>query len=639
MKKPIHKSLRELLVAVVIRIMGVRVFGKHLFVNRYTKKIPGFSKLVKIFELKTLANHIKHEREVDYKNWLKHNIPNEKELINQRKLQKTLKKRPLISIIVPTYNTEPKHLRACIESVISQTYQNWELCIADDASKSSEVVEVIQQAAAEDSRIKYTVRKQNGHICKASNSALKLAKGEFVALLDHDDVLWPNALFEVVSALNKNPSADFIYTDEDKIDESGKHHMDPFFKPDWSPEFLRSINYITHFAVIKKSLVSKAGNFRPGFEGAQDWDLFLRISRLTNNIVHVPKVVYSWRKSSNSTAQVQTVKNYAYVSQEKALKDDIEARGLSAKLSWQIPMFMWRVDYELQKEALVSIVIPTKNQIGFIRQCLDSLYKKTTYTNFEIIVVDTGSDDKAVWEYYEECKRTYGKLTIVNWNEQPFNFSSACNAGAEQAKGEYLLFLNNDTEVISETWIEDMLGYAEQEEIGIVGCKLYYPDRRLQHAGIILGVGGQNGTPGIAGHFFPAFVDEPPQDPAQPLYMGGARNFCAVTAACFMLSKEKFEAVGGFDPVFRIAFNDVDLCLKVHDHGWRNVFLPHVKLYHHESVSVGQPGSKQRDLDVFAREIQLMLKKWKTLIDDDPYYHPVFRRDVASARLRTVKSD
>jgi GT2 family glycosyltransferase len=314
------------------------------------------------------------------------------------------------------------------------------------------------------------------------------------------------------------------------------------------------------------------------------------------------------------------------------LHDDISARGLKVELSWQIPFSMWRVDYKIDKSPLVSIIIPTKDQADVLRQCLSSIAEKTTYKNLETIIVDTGSVKEETWRLYDEYKQPLN-LKIVKW-DKPFNFSSVCNFGGDHSRGEYLLFLNNDTEVITPNWIEDMLGYAIQKDIGAVGCKLYYPDGKLQHGGIILGVGGQKGTPGIAGHFFPAYKEEPTQDPGQLLYDGGTRNFAAVTAACLMVSKAKFDKVNGFDTKFRIAFNDVDFCLELLKSGLRNVYLPHVQLYHHESISIGKPGAKQRDLEVFAKEIDMMLRKWRRLIVNDPYYHPEFRRDVASARLK-----
>jgi GT2 family glycosyltransferase len=634
-KNRIKKTLKPILRPFLgpgLKVLHLKLFNHHIFVNKYTRRIPVFNRTFEHIQSRMLFIESRKEREADYKKWFKKNFPREHELKKQCETAARLKQKPLISLIMPTYNTKPVHLRAAIESVIRQTYQNWELCMADDASTNQKVRDIIERYAAKDKRIKYVFRQDNGHICEASNSALKLASGKYIALLDHDDWLWPNALFEMVQCINRNPNAKLIYSDEEKIDEEGKKHSEPFFKPDWSPEFLRSINYITHFAVLDRKLVHEVGAFRKGYEGAQDWDLFLRISRETDQIYHVPKVIYSWRKTEASTANQPSAKDYAYVNQERALHDDISARGLKVELSWQIPFSMWRVDYKIDKSPLVSIIIPTKDQADVLRQCLSSIAEKTTYKNFETIIVDTGSVKEETWRLYDEYKQPLN-LKIVKW-DKPFNFSSVCNFGADHSSGEYLLFLNNDTEVITPNWIEDMLGYALQKDIGAVGCKLYYPDGKLQHGGIILGVGGQKGTPGIAGHFFPAFKEEPTQDPGQLLYDGGTRNFAAVTAACLMVSKAKFDKVNGFDTKFRIAFNDVDFCLELLKSGLRNVYLPHVQLYHHESISIGKPGAKQRDLEVFAKEIDMMLRKWRRLIVNDPYYHPEFRRDVASARLK-----
>jgi O-antigen biosynthesis protein len=634
-KSFLQRTLKRILVPMVgpvLRVAHLKIFGKHVFINKYTRRVPVYSKLIKLLDSRIGAARVREERQREYIVWFRHHYPKAKDQAAQASEAERFKVKPLVSVLTPTYNTDINHLRECIESVINQSYDNWELCIADDKSSDGRVREVIEEYAAKDARIKFVFRPTNGHICEATNSALELATGEYIALLDHDDFLWPNALYEVVKVINEHPKAEFIYSDEDKIDETGEKHIEPFFKPDWSPEFLRSINYITHFAVLSSVLVRKVGGFRKGYEGAQDWDLFLRASRQVDNVYHIPTVIYSWRKSENSTAQASSSKEYAYLNQEKVLEDDIKARGLEAKLSWEIPFSMWRVDYKLKRTPLVSIIIPTKNQYDFIKRCLDSIYAKTTYPKLEIIITDTGSDDSRVWELYDSYDSAI-PIKVVKWSKK-FNFAAVCDFGAQQSKGDYLLFLNNDTEIISPTWVEDMLGFAQQEGIGSVGAKLYYPDRKIQHAGIILGVGGQNGTPGIAGHFFPAFVDTPPQDPSQQLYIGGARDFAAVTAACVMVSRHNFDLVKGFDPVFQIAFNDVDFALKLLSKGLRNVYLPQVELFHHESVSVGQPGSRQRDLKVFAEEIQLMLKKWGPLIENDPYYHPDFRRDIASARLK-----
>ncbi len=618
----------------IIRILYLTINGKHIFINTQTKRIPIIANIVRIVDNRTQSFHVEKERNKEYHKWFQKNYPSKFKLEKQTTEQDKFKIKPLISVLLPTYNTDPGHLKECIDSVIAQTYNNWELCIADDASTLQSTRDIIIEYAKQDSRIKYIFRKKNGHICEASNSALDTASGKYVALLDHDDFLWPNALYEVVSAINKKPDIKFLYTDEDKIKEDSAQHIEPFFKPDWSFEFLRSINYITHFAVLDRKIVEKVGGFRIGYEGAQDWDLFLRVSNELEYVHHISTILYSWRKSKNSTASKPSAKYYAYANQKKVLEDDVRRRGLVAEIKWQIKFLTWRIDYKTQNNPKVSIIIPTKDQYKFIKQCLHSIEASTNYENVEIVIVDTGSEDKKVWELYKRYQKLFKAIKVVKWDKKPFNFSAACNYGADNSEGDYLLFLNNDTQVISPSWIEDMLGFAQQRSVGAVGAKLYYPNGKIQHAGVILGVGGQNGTPGIAGHFFPAFTDKPLQDPKQNLYAGGARNFAAVTAACLMVSKKNFNDVNGFDPAFQIAFNDVDFCLKLYTSGLRNVYLPQVTLYHHESVSVGQPGSKQRDEVVFAKEIKMMIKKWGPIIKNDPFYHPEFRKDIASARLK-----
>ena len=634
MNKTLKKAIKRVgapMVSPAFHVLHFKIGGRHVFLNKYTRRFWPVAKIFGIMEKRIALHGTLVDRGKEYEQWYKKNKPTKSQLDKQRAAAKKFEKQPLISVLVPTYNPEEQFLKECIESVQAQTYENWELCIADDKSPNPQIVKIIKSYAKKDMRIKLVERSENGHICAATNSALEIAKGEYISLLDHDDVLWPNALFEVVSAINEE-DPDFIYTDEDKIDETSQKHMDPFFKPGWSPEFIRSINYITHFSTIRLSIVEKVGGFREGYEGAQDWDLFLRVARETQNIHHIPKVVYSWRMSDTSTAKAPSSKDYAYVNQKKALQADIKARGHKAKLDWQIPFSMWKVQYEVKGDPLVSIIIPTKNCFEVLEQCFRSVHEKTSYTNYEIVVVDTGTDDDRVWKLYDEYEEKFENFMVVKKGGK-FNFAATCNFGAEKAKGEYFLFLNNDTEVITPTWIEDMVGYAQQEGVGSVGCKLYYPDGRLQHGGVILGVGGQDGTPGIAGHFFPAFHENPPQDPGQSLYDGGTRNFAAVTAAVVMVQKDKFNQIKGFDAKYQIAFNDVDMCLKLYDAGYSNVYLPHVELFHHESISVGKPGEKKRDEGVFAKEIQLMLDSWGELIEDDPFYHPEFRRDIASARL------
>ncbi|NTU46245.1 glycosyltransferase family 2 protein [Candidatus Roizmanbacteria bacterium] len=552
-----------------------------------------------------------------YQVWFKKHWPNKKDLDIQQSKSLLLQYKPLISIVVPTYNTNHVYLRECIQSVLNQSYQNWELCIVDDNSSDPEIRTIIKEYAHKNRRIKYQFRKSNGHISLASNDALALTTGEFVGLLDHDDILWPNALFEVVNILNSNKKLDLIYSDEDKIDFDGITHVDPFFKPDWSPDYLRSINYITHFSVLRKSDLVKIGGFRKGYEGAQDWDLLLRFTRKTNAIAHIPTILYSWRKSETSTASekhVTSAKSYAFINQKKALESDAKARFPSSEVLETKYLGLWRVRYFIQKNPLVSIIIPTKDKFEYIRSCLNSIYSKTTYNNFEVIVVDTGSSDQKVIKLYEELSKVQSKFKLLNW-DKIFNFSDVCNVGAHASNGEFLIFLNNDTEVITPDWIEGLLELAQLPHIGTVGPKLYYANRHIQHAGVILGLNG------VANHVMNNELDERPQSFPMLYAKDAIRDISAVTGACLMIKKSLFFRLNGFDPAFKIAFNDIDLCLRVSSYGLFNVYTPFVQLYHYENVSVGNPFEGTRNFKEFMKENNDMYNKWNKLIVNDPLYN------------------
>ncbi|GEM_PF-719028 len=556
-------------------------------------------------------------RRKQYQQWVKNHYPNKAVIAAQTEKSNNWSKRPLISILVPTYNTDISFLRDAIDSVQNQSYQNWELCIADDASTDQEVRAVIQDYAKKDERIKYVFRKKNGHISEASNSALELATGEFTGLLDHDDVLWPNALYEVVKAIHTDDEIDVLYSDEEKISENGKIHEDPYFKPDWSPDQLRCHNYMTHFTVMRTKLARKVEGFHKGYEGAQDWDLILRTTREARKVFHIPTILYSWRKARNSTALRADAKGYAWTVQEHLLADDLNARGFEGKVMKTSMLGFWKINYRLDM-SLVSIIIPTKDQYDLIKKCLESIAKYTTYPNYEIIIVDTGSTDKRVWSLYESYANK--NLRVETW-EKPFNFSSVCNYGAKKSNGKYLLFLNNDTEVKSVDWVEGLMGLAQQKHVGAVGCKLLYPDERIQHAGIILGDGGFPDTPAIAGHIFGGW-DNGLQDQYKIMFTEAVRNSSAVTAACIMISRQKFDEVNGFDESFKIAFNDVDFCLKLRAKNYANVYNANVRMYHHESVSVGRAERGSRDLELFKQEHRRMAKKWGSeTFENDPYFN------------------
>ncbi|HWZ66046.1 MAG TPA: glycosyltransferase family 2 protein [Patescibacteria group bacterium] len=562
------------------------------------------------------------QRLQEYNAWFLQNYPNESQLQAQRRKAGHFAKRPLISIVMPTYNTDKKHLIACLDSVLNQTYDNWQLCIADDASNLVHVKQIIEEYAKKDKRIQYTFRSKNGHICKASNSAARLAKGEFIALLDHDDFLWPNALYEVVKTINQHPDTDFIYTDEDKVEEDGIVHRNPVFKPDFSFYFLRSTNYICHFSVFKRSLFEKVGGFRSGYEGSQDWDLFLRLSHITDKIQHIPTILYSWRLSPSSTAMDSNAKTYALQAQKRALTDDLEARNLKGTVKTSpYNKGIWLTVPALEDKPLISIVIPTHEMREYVERCVSSILQKTTYKNYEIILVENGSKKRSTFDYYRSLKNE-GRVKVIKWGDKvkKFNYSEVCNFGAEHAEGKYLVMLNNDTEVIEPSWLENMLSFAQLPDVGAVGAQLIFPDSNTyQHVGIVVGIGSE--LP-VANHPF-THSDVANNDDFKELFVQSIRECAGVTAACLMVAKDKFEKVKGFDPLLRVTFNDVDLSLKLLAQGWHNLYLPQVRLYHHESVSVGKV-NVNRDMKELNAAAETMVRRWSDVIKHDPYYNPNF---------------
>lgn len=574
-----------------------------------------------------------------YQIWLKKNYPSSSYLSKIARLSKQFRYQPKISIITPVYNPEKKHLIECIESVRHQKYPHWELCLIDDASTKKYFKDILLFYQKKDKRIKVKLRSINGHICRASNDALKLATGDYIALLDHDDFLWPNALYEVVKLLNKYPHAQFIYSDEDRLDFDGKTHLDPFFKPDWSPDYLRSINYITHFAVLKRSLINKIGGFRLGTEGAQDWDLFLRATYWLeknighchpldkkNPILHIPTVLYSWRKTKQSTSaeeNIDKVKRYAFVNQKKVLKDDLKRRRYQGWVEATKYLGLWCMRYKINSKPLVSIIIPTKDKYYYFNKCLNSILQKTTYKNYELIIVDTGSTDKKVINLYKKIKKIKTNTQILKW-EKPFNYAAVCNFGAENSKGDYLIFLNNDTEIITPNWIELMLEYAQRKEVGVVGCKLLFPNNKIQHAGIILGIKGDPTGKPIAGHAFHYFFDQ--DQLIFPHFINAIKNYSAVTFACVMIRKKLFLKIK-LDSYFKVSYNDVDFCLKMLTLGKFIVYQPYAKLYHFESVSVGRVEKKNRDLKILKKENKEIFKRWSWILLNDPYLNKNFSRE------------
>lgn len=595
-------------------------YKKNIFYKIFNNTRLLYFRVLSIIE--KFFNKILKESNIDkynqeYQKWIKQNWPKQEELVKQKISQKKFKYRPKISVITPVYNPDEKWLRSCIESVINQTYDNWELCLADDNSTKEHVKKVLEEYSKKDNKIKIIYRSKNGHISQASNSALKISTGEYIALLDHDDDLAPNALYEIVKILNDNPKIDFIYSDEDKIELNGKH-VDPFFKPDWSPDMLMSLNYICHLSVIRKKIVDQIRGFRIGFEGSQDYDLFLRVTEITKSIYHIPKILYSWRKVPNSTSTTYSVKNYCNQASINALQDSLKRKKIEGSACTGLVNGSFRTKYKIINNPLVSIIIPTKDKAEYLKRCVNSIEQKTTYNNYEILIIDTGSKDLETSDYYKTLTNN-NKIKILNW-QGTFNYSTVNNFGVKHAKGKYILLLNNDTEVITPEWIESMLEHAQRKEIGAVGVKLLYPNKKIQHAGVILGIKGGNINRGVAGHIQKMFKDIPMKSPILNS-KDIIRNFSAVTAACLMISKEKYLEVNGLDEKFRIAFNDVDFNLKLRQKGYFNLYTPYTKLCHYESISVGTPQKGNRNIEEFQNEINMMIEKWDNLLENDPFYN------------------
>ncbi|EOK01153.1 glycosyl transferase, group 2 family protein [Enterococcus faecalis EnGen0360] len=565
----------------------------------------------------------KLRNQASYPNWLARNEVLDIEAMTQEIA--TFHYQPKISIAMPVYNVEEKWLRLCIDSILNQVYTNWELCMADDASTDPNVKKILTEYQQLDERIRVVFREQNGHISEATNSALAIATGEFVALLDNDDELAINAFYEVVKVLNENPELDLIYSDEDKIDMDG-NRSDPAFKPDWSPDLLLGTNYISHLGVYRRSILEEIGGFRKGYEGSQDYDLVLRFTEKTTKerIKHIPKVLYYWRMLPTSTAVDQGSKGYAFEAGLRAVQDALVRRGINGHATHGAANGLYDVYYDIESEKLVSIIIPTKNGYKDVQRCVSSIIEKTTYQNYEIIMADNGSTDPKMHELYAEFEQQLPSRFFVESIDIPFNFSTINNRAAKKAHGEYLLFLNNDTEVITENWLTLMVSFAQQERIGCVGAKLLYPNNTVQHAGVILGLGG------VAGH---GHYGYPHGDLGYFGRLAINVNYSAVTAACLLMKKADFDAVGGFEEAFTVAFNDVDLCLKVQALGRDNVWLHEAELYHFESQTRGydDKGKKKKR---FEQEKVMMEEKWGPLIENDPFYNPNLTRDIPNFSLR-----
>lgn len=538
-----------------------------------------------------------------------------------------LDNKPLFSILVPVYSPDELVLRATLDSVVNQHYPVWELCLVDDASPNEDPRRIIREYAQLDPRrVRYHFCEENGGIAVASNQAARMAQGEFVCLLDHDDLLDPDALLEVALQLQIMPDTDYFYSDEDKVHYDGNQYCQPYYKPDYDPDLLLCNNYLNHFSVMRRSLFERAGGFREGFDGSQDYDLYLRVTELARRIVHIPKILYHWRMVPESTATDPEAKGGLYrESSIKALQSAVARRGLDADVENGLSPGSYRVRYHIGDPRKVCIIIPTRNAVDLIDTCVSSIEKYTDYPNYEILVVDNNSDDNLLNMFLDRKKIQNKAFRFVRYSGS-FNFSAINNFAVRHTDADYFLFLNNDIEVSQNGWLTAMMEHGQRRGTGAVGAKLLYPDGLIQHAGVILGMGG------IAGHPFKGLPEN------NGVYFGHSnmvKNYSAVTAACMLTRRDVFEEVGGFNEELAVSFGDIDLCMEICRKGYRIVYTPYARLIHHESISRlddNDPVRRPR----FHAEITYMLTKWGKALFEDPCLNPNLSILEYDMRLRSA---
>lgn len=596
-------------------------------VKFYVKKYGVFKTIKKCFVVVKNKEYIKHDYPYgSYIDWFKPNELFDKQVAEQRKHK--FKSNPKISIVVPMYNTPKKFFEELVDSCIRQSYTNWELCLADGSPEENKELTKIY---SKDERIKYNFLGKNEGISGNTNETLKMVTGDYVALLDHDDLLSDYALYFVVECINNHPDVEFMYSDEDKITEKGDRY-DAYFKPNFAPDTLRCQNYICHFSIFKKELMDKLEGFRSKYDGAQDYDIFLRMSEITepDKIRHIPRILYHWRVHSESTAKLDSnAKNYAFDNGIVAIQDHIERLGLKGKVTPGTVGGTYRTDYEVIGSPKVSIIIPNKDGKDILEVCIKSLLEKTTYANYDIVIVENNSTSKEIFKYYEELEKNE-KIKVVKYPETGFNYPAIINYGVRNSDGEYVIQLNNDTELITPNWIELMLGFCQRKDVGGVGVKLYYPDDTIQHAGIIVGLGG------VAGH---RFKEVPKDGHGYFAKESMIENLSAVTAACIMNPRSVYEEVGYMDEGFAVAFNDVDFCLKIREKGYLIVYNPFVEFKHYESKSRGTENTPEK-IKRFQGEIARFKERWQNFLDEgDPYYNINLSLDTEQYHIKKIEID
>lgn len=562
-----------------------------------SKKVVG-----KIFNVKN--------RPIDYQKWIHKHLPSSSELEKQKKIDFSIK--PKISIVVPLYKTPEKYLLQFVESIKEQTYSNWELCLSDGSGANSPLKHLLAQMQANEPRILVVTSDKPLNISDNTNAAINIATGDFIAFADHDDVLTPNALYECVSAINADDKIEALYSDEDKMSMDGNKYFQPHMKPDFNLDLLCTVNYICHLFVVKKQLMEKVGMLSAEYDGAQDYDFILRCLENTNHICHIPKILYHWRSHEDSTAENPESKLYAFEAGKRAVQSHYDRIGVKAKVTKGEYLGLYRTKFIRDVDPLISILIPNKDHIDDLKICLESISEKSTYQNYEVIVIENNSVEKETFEYYETLQQSDTRIHVIKY-DGVFNYSMINNFGANFAHGEYLLLLNNDTEIINDDCLEEMLGYCMRSDVGAVGARLYYDDDTIQHAGVVIGFGG------IAGH---CFVQQPRGTSGYCHRIICAQDYSAVTAACMMVKRKAFDEVDGLTEELAVAFNDIDFCLKLRKAGYLIVYNPYAELYHYESKSRGLEDTPEKKAR-FNEEIAKFEKRWPDILKNgDPYYNP-----------------
>ena len=551
-------------------------------------------------------------REIPYQKWIIRHLPGNKELEKQRR--EKFDYQPKISIVVPLYKTPEKYLLQLVESVKAQTYPNWELCLSDGSGENSPLTSFLKSLEAGDERIKVVYNEQALQISENTNAGIEIATGAYIAFADHDDELTPHALFECVKALNKDRKIRLIYSDEDKMSMDGHKFFQPHFKPDYNPDLLCTVNYICHLFVVQREILDQVGTFRKEFDGAQDYDFIFRCVEAVDpsEIYHVTKILYHWRCHEDSTAENPESKTYAFEAGKRAIEEHYHRTGIKAEVYQGEFLGLYRTRFLRDHDPLISIIIPNKDHIEDLKRCMDSIDQKSSYKNYEYIIVENNSTDEKTFQYYKDLEAENPKAHVVYWDKE-FNYSAINNYGATFAKGEYILLLNNDTEIINETCLEELLGYCMRSDVGAVGARMYYEDDTIQHAGVVIGFGG------IAGH---CFVLQPRGTTGYCHRSIFAQEYSAVTAACMLVKKSAFDEVGGLTEELAVAFNDIDFCMKLREAGYLIVYNPYAELYHYESKSRGLEDTPEK-VARFNKEMQIFERRWPDILrNGDPYYNP-----------------